>query len=45
MVNYKCVPNRPELSSSWTPMFINGRGEVSLDPMVMFLLNDPGFRS
>lgn len=40
MVNYKCVPNRPELSPFWTSMFISGRGEVSTDPMVMFLLKD-----
>lgn len=40
MVNYKCVPNRPELSPFWTSMFISGRGEVSSDPMVMFLLKD-----
>lgn len=40
MVNYKCVPNRPELSPFWTSMFISGRGEVSTDRMVMFLLKD-----
>ncbi|MGC4097621.1 MAG: hypothetical protein QM706_10930 [Nitrospira sp.] len=40
MVNYKCVPNRPEPSPFWTSMFISGRGEVSTDPMVMFLLKD-----
>ncbi|UVT15764.1 MAG: hypothetical protein H8K04_18495 [Nitrospira sp.] len=40
MVNYECVPNRPELSPFWSPMFISGRGEVSTDPMVMFLLKD-----
>ena len=40
MVNYKCVPNRPELSPFWTSMFISGRGEVSTDPMIMFLLKD-----
>lgn len=40
MVNYKCVPNRPELSPFWTSMFVSGRGEVSTDPMVMFLLKD-----
>lgn len=40
MVNYECVPNRPELSPFWSPMFISGRGEISTDPMVMFLLKD-----
>ncbi|MCW5797395.1 MAG: hypothetical protein KIT40_02755 [Nitrospira sp.] len=40
MVNYKCVPNRPERSPFWTTMFVSGRGEVSTDPMVMFSLKD-----
>ncbi|ODT46874.1 MAG: hypothetical protein ABS70_00130 [Nitrospira sp. SCN 59-13] len=40
MVNYKCVPNRPERSPFWTSMFVSGRAEVSTDPMVMFLLKD-----
>lgn len=40
MVNYKCVPNRPELSPFWTSMFVSGRGETSTDPRTMFLLKD-----
>lgn len=40
ILKYERVPDHPELSPFWTPMFVNGRGEASMDPMVMFLLND-----
>jgi hypothetical protein len=40
MLNFKCVPNQPMLDPFWSPRYISGRGEVSTDPMKMFLLKD-----
>lgn len=40
MLNYRCVPNPPELDPFWSTMYVSGRGEVSTDPMKMFLLKD-----
>ena len=39
-VNFKCVPNTPIPFSFWSPMYISGRGEMSDDPMQMFLVKD-----
>ncbi len=40
LLNYRCVPNPPELDPFWSTMYVSGRGEVSTDPMQMFLLKD-----
>lgn len=40
MLNFKCALNQPELEPFWSTMYISGRGEVSTDPMKMFLLKD-----
>lgn len=40
MRNFKCVLNQPELAPFWSTMYISGRGEVSTDPMQMFLVKD-----
>lgn len=40
MLNFKCVPNQPELAPFWSTMYVSGRGEVSTDPMQMFLVKD-----
>ena len=40
MLNFKCALNQPELVPFWSTMYISGRGEVSTDPMKMFLLKD-----
>lgn len=39
-IDYNCVPNKPKPYSFWSTHYISGRGEVSPDPMVMFLLKD-----
>lgn len=39
-INYQCVPNKPKPYSFWSSHYISGRGEVSTDPMIMFLLKD-----
>jgi hypothetical protein len=40
MLNHQCVLNKPLPYSFWSPMYISGRGEVSTDPMRMFLVKD-----
>ncbi len=40
MLNYKCVTNQPMLDPFWSTMYVSGRGEISTDPMKMFLLKD-----
>ncbi len=40
MLNFKCALNQPMLAPFWSPRYISGRGEVSTDPMKMFLLKD-----
>jgi hypothetical protein len=39
-LNHQCVLNKPKPYSFWSPMYISGRGEVSDDPMQMFLVKD-----
>ena len=36
----KCELNEPLLNPFWSPRYVSGRGEVSTDPMKMFLLKD-----
>jgi hypothetical protein len=36
----KCELNEPLLNPVWSPRYVSGRGEVSTDPMKMFLLKD-----
>jgi hypothetical protein len=40
MYNYKCVPNPPELEPFWSTKYVGGRGEMSTNPMKMFLVKD-----